>query len=254
MKHETGRWTRRGFMAAGGAAATVLLTRAGARADAEDAATALKLPTADGVYVQAPLPYDPAALEPHIDAATMALHHGKHHAAYVKGLNAALETQPSLRSRPLPALLADLDSVPEAIRTAVRNHGGGHYNHALFWKLMKPGGGGAPTGRLAEAIARDLGGFEAMRKAFSDAAKGQFGSGWAWLVAGAGGKLMIGSTPNQDNPLMAGAGALRGAPVLALDVWEHAYYLKYQNRRVDYIEAWWNVVDWSFAGRLYEAV
>jgi len=199
------------------------------------------------------LTYDVAALEPHIDAKTMTIHHDKHHAAYVTKLNEALEKAPELADKSLESILADLSAVPEAIRTAVRNNGGGHFNHTLFWQIIGPDAGGAPSGELAAAIDAELGGFEAFKEAFSQAAATRFGSGWAWLVVKADGKLAVGSTPNQDNPLMAGVSELTGTPVLGLDVWEHAYYLNYQNRRPDYIAAWWNVVNWSKANELYLA-
>jgi superoxide dismutase, Fe-Mn family len=190
------------------------------------------------------LPYAPEALEPHIDARTMEIHHGKHHQAYVNNLNAAIEKEPSLAGRSLEELLRDLSAVPESVRTAVRNNGGGHWNHAMFWELMAPGAGGEPTGRLAEAITGSFGGFAAFQEQFAAAATGRFGSGWAWLVDDGNGRLSITSTANQDNPLMEGKRA-----ILGLDVWEHAYYLHYQNRRPDYIKAWWNVVSWDAVAR-----
>jgi superoxide dismutase, Fe-Mn family len=193
------------------------------------------------------------ALEPHVDARTMEIHHDKHHAAYVNNLNAALEKHPDLADQPLEAVLADLSAVPEAIRAAVRNNGGGHFNHSLFWQWLAPDAGGAPQGALAAAIDAELGGLDAFKDAFAKAAATRFGSGWAWLVVKADGKLAVGSTPNQDNPLMQGVCDLVGTPVLGLDVWEHAYYLHYQNRRPDYIAAWWNLVNWTKAGELYAA-
>jgi len=199
------------------------------------------------------LTYDESALEPYIDARTMQIHHGKHHAAYVNNLNAALEGTPELAAKSIEALLADLSAVPEALRTAVRNNGGGHFNHTLFWQVIGPDCGGEPTGPLAEAIARELGGFAAFKAAFAKAAATRFGSGWAWLCVHEEGRLTICSTPNQDNPLMKGLVECTGTPILGLDVWEHAYYLKYQNRRPDYITAWWNVVNWKKAGELYSA-
>jgi Fe-Mn family superoxide dismutase len=192
-----------------------------------------------------PLPYDFAALEPHIDAQTMQIHHGKHHQAYVNNLNAALEKHPELQNKSVEDLIRSLSSVPEDIRTAVRNNGGGHANHSMFWKLMAPGAGGAPSGAVADAIKAAFGSFDAFKEQFAKAAVGRFGSGWAWLIDG-GGKLSIESTANQDSPLMEGKKA-----ILGLDVWEHAYYLKYQNRRPDYIGAWWNVVNWAEVARLY---
>jgi superoxide dismutase, Fe-Mn family len=186
------------------------------------------------------LPYAYDALEPHIDKETMTLHHDKHHAAYVANLNAAIEKHPELASRSAEALLRDLSGVPDDIRTVVRNNGGGHVNHTMFWNLMGPGGGGAPTGRIAEAIASTFSDFESFKKAFNEAGTKQFGSGWVWLARNAAGKLEIVSTPNQDNPMSSGS-----APIFGNDVWEHAYYLKYQNRRADYLSAWWNVIRWD---------
>ncbi len=186
-----------------------------------------------------PLPYDAAALEPHIDAQTMQIHHDKHHAAYVNNLNAALEKHPSLQSKSTEDLIKNLSAVPEDIRTAVRNNGGGHVNHTMFWQIMGPGKGGAPTGAIAEAITATFGGFDAFKEQLNKAGVGRFGSGWAWLVE-ANGKLAIESTANQDNPLMEGK-----RPIFGIDVWEHAYYLKYQNRRPDYLAAWWNVINWD---------
>ncbi|MHC4971462.1 MAG: superoxide dismutase [Planctomycetota bacterium] len=186
-----------------------------------------------------PLPYAHDALEPHIDTRTMEIHHGKHHQAYVNNLNKALEAHPELAARPVEDLLADLRSVPDGVRLAVRNNGGGHANHSLFWTSMGPGKGGTPTGVLADAISSTFGSFEAFQERFAAAAASRFGSGWAWLVNN-GGALDVLSTPNQDSPLLEGK-----TPLLGLDVWEHAYYLKYQNRRPDYVTAWWNVVDWD---------
>jgi len=186
------------------------------------------------------LPYDFAALEPHIDAETMKIHHGKHHAAYVNNLNAAVEKHPNLQGKSAEELIKNLSAVPEDIRTAVRNNAGGHVNHTMFWKIMGPGKGGAPTGAVADAIAKAFGSFDTFKEQFTKAGMGRFGSGWAWLVDTGGGKLAIESTPNQDNPMMDGK-----RPILGVDVWEHAYYLKYQNRRPDYLAAWWNVVNWA---------
>ncbi|MGH7669786.1 MAG: superoxide dismutase [Gemmatimonadaceae bacterium] len=185
------------------------------------------------------LPYANNALEPHIDARTMEIHHDKHHGGYVNNLNAAIEKAPALAGKSLDALLKDLKSVPDAVRTAVRNNGGGHWNHSMFWEIMSPKGGGEPTGKLADAINKAFGDFAKFKEQFAAAATGRFGSGWAWVVND-GGKLAIVSTPNQDNPAMDGKHAVMG-----LDVWEHAYYLNYQNRRADYIKAWWNVVNWN---------
>jgi Fe-Mn family superoxide dismutase len=196
------------------------------------------------------LPYAPEALEPHIDATTMGIHHGKHHNAYVTNLNAALEKAPELAGRSIEQLVGDLAGVPEAIRTAVRNNGGGHWNHSLFWETMGAKAGGEPTGALGDAIRAAFGDFGAFRDKFKAAGTGRFGSGWAWLVH-TGGALEITSSPNQDNPIMDGA---RPADVLlGLDVWEHAYYLKYQNRRPDYIDAWWNVVHWGAVAQRFDA-
>ncbi|MFL5482838.1 MAG: superoxide dismutase [Gemmatimonadaceae bacterium] len=186
-----------------------------------------------------PLPYDFAALEPHIDAKTMEIHHGKHHQAYVNNLNAAIEKAPDLASKSLDDLMRNVSTVPESVRTAVRNNGGGHWNHSMFWQIMAPKAGGEPSGNLGNAIRTAFGDFAKFREQFSAAGVGRFGSGWAWLINN-GGKLSITSTPNQDNPLMDGQRAIVG-----IDVWEHAYYLKYQNRRPDYITAWWNVVNWK---------
>jgi superoxide dismutase, Fe-Mn family len=191
------------------------------------------------------LPYANDALEPHIDARTMEIHHTKHHQAYVNNLNAAIEKAPELASKSLDDLMRGINSVPEAVRGAVRNNGGGHWNHSLFWQLMGPGKGGEPSGKLADAIKSAFGDFSKFKEQFAAAGVGRFGSGWAWLVND-GGKLSITSTPNQDNPLMDGKTA-----ILGLDVWEHAYYLKYQNRRPDYIGAWWNVVNWDAVAERY---
>ena len=185
------------------------------------------------------LPYAYDALEPHIDARTMEIHHTKHHQAYVNNLNAAIEKAPELANKSLDDLMRGVNSLPESVRTAVRNNGGGHWNHSLFWQLMGPGKGGEPRGALADAIRQSFGDFNKFKEQFAAAGAGRFGSGWAWLVAD-GGQLSITSTPNQDNVLMDGKTA-----ILGLDVWEHAYYLKYQNRRPEYIAAWWNVVDWD---------
>jgi Fe-Mn family superoxide dismutase len=198
-------------------------------------------------YTLPPLPYPTNALEPHIDAQTMEIHHGKHHNAYVTNLNAALEKAPELAEKSLDDLLRNLNSVPEAVRTAVRNNGGGHWNHSQFWKTMGPNGGGGPTGKLADAINAAFGDFEKFKEAFNAAGAARFGSGWVWLV-NEGGKLAITSTPNQDNPLMDG----KAPPILGNDVWEHAYYLKYQNRRPDYLKAWWNRVNWEEVGRRFK--
>jgi Fe-Mn family superoxide dismutase len=186
------------------------------------------------------LPYGFDALEPHIDTATMQIHHGKHHQAYVNNLNAAIEKAPELANKSLDDLLRGLNDVPEAVRTAVRNNGGGHWNHSMFWKWMAPNAGGEPGGNIGKAIKDSFGGFDKFKEQWSAAGAGRFGSGWVWLMND-GGKLSITSSPNQDNPLMEG----KSAPILGLDVWEHAYYLRYQNKRPDYITAWWNVVNWD---------
>jgi Fe-Mn family superoxide dismutase len=199
------------------------------------------------------LPYPTNALEPHIDTKTMEIHHGKHHQAYVTNLNKALESAPELASLPVNELIADLSKVPDAIRGPVRNNGGGHSNHTFFWSIMSPSGGGEPTGKLAEAIAAKFGSFDEFKAKFEAAGVGRFGSGWAWLLV-TGGGLEIGSTANQDTPLMGKAVAgVEGTPILGVDVWEHAYYLNYQNRRPDYLKAFWNVVDWKKVGELYDA-
>lgn len=192
------------------------------------------------------LDYALDALEPHIDGATMGIHHGKHHAAYINNLNKALADHPQLQSVPLEKMISDLNGVPESIRTTVRNNGGGHLNHSLFWKMMSPGGGQQDKGKVGAAINSTFGDFEKFQAAFAAAAMGQFGSGWAWLVASKG-KLEIMGTPNQDNPISSGK-----TPLLGIDVWEHAYYLKYQNLRANYVTAWWNVVNWKFVNELFQ--
>jgi len=194
-----------------------------------------------------PYPYD--HLEPYIDKQTMEIHHGKHHNAYVTNLNKALEKAPAdIAALPVEKLITQLDKVPEEIRGAVRNNGGGHYNHSLFWRVMNKGKGGTPTGAVGAAITAELGGFDKFKEAFTQAAMTRFGSGWAWLSVDKAGKLVVSSSPNQDSPMMDGS-----TPILGLDVWEHAYYLKYQNRRPDYIAAWWNVVDWDAVNERYAA-
>ena len=210
-----------------------------------DAQSAAAVPSASGPFQLPPLGYAFDALEPHIDAQTMQIHHDKHHAAYVTNLNNALREAPDLGSKSIEDLLKSLDGVPERIRSAVRNNGGGHYNHSLFWQMMKKGGGGGPKGELARAIESKFGSLSAFKDEFSAAATRVFGSGWAWLSL-AGRDLRIESAPNQDTPLSQGR-----QPLLGLDVWEHAYYLKYQNRRADYIAAWHNVVDWDFVSDRY---
>jgi Fe-Mn family superoxide dismutase len=220
-----------GLAAVAGAA---LAPRVGAQTPPKSAAPAFELP---------PLPYPYDALEPHIDAETMRLHHGKHHATYVSKLNEAVAAEPSLAAKSVESLLADLAALPEAVRTAVRNHGGGHSNHTLFWRSMAPAKGAKPAppakGELATAIANAFGSHESLVEQFTKSAGALFGSGWVWLVAGTDGKLALESTPNQDSPLSEGR-----LPLVGLDLWEHAYYLKYQNRRAEYVQAWWQVVDW----------
>lgn len=193
------------------------------------------------------LPYAYDALEPHIDERTMTIHHTRHHGGYVTKVNKALEKYPEWASKSIEELVTSLDQVPEDIRTAVRNNGGGHANHSFFWQIMRPGGGGAPSGSLAPAINSTFGSFDSFKEQFNTAAANRFGSGWAWLTVNESNTLVIISTPNQNSPLSQGL-----IPILGLDVWEHAYYLNYQNRRADYIEAWWNVVDWEKVNNLYE--
>ena len=193
------------------------------------------------------LPYAYDALEPHIDARTMEIHHTKHHQAYVTNLNGAVDKHPELGSKSVEDLLRGIDSVPEDVRTVVRNHGGGHANHSLFWQVMGPHAGGTPSGELGDALQRDFGSFEAFKEKLTNAAANQFGSGWGWLVA-SGGKLEVVAKPNQDSPLMEGK-----TPILGVDVWEHAYYLKYQNRRPDYLAAWWNTINWQAVAQRYSA-
>ena len=202
-------------------------------------------------YTLPALPYAFDALEPHIDTQTMEIHHTRHHQTYVNNLNAALKDT-GLDDKPVEALVSAVDSLPEAVRTAVRNNAGGHYNHSLFWTVMSPTGGGVPQGALARAIDSDLGGFDAFMDAFTKAALTRFGSGWAWLSVTAAGKLVVESSANQDSPLTQGVGS-GNTPILGLDVWEHAYYLKYQNRRPEYIVAFYNVVDWAEVARRYAA-
>lgn len=227
------------------------LFRAGAGVAAMAAADRLLVSStvaaqAAGGYALPKLPYAFDALMPHIDAQTMQIHHDKHHAAYVDNLNKALADQPALRAKDPIKLLREINDVPAAIRQAVINHGGGHVNHSLFWQMMAPNAGGAPTGEVAQAIDTAFGSVDKFRAAFTDAAMKRFGSGWAWLVVGQGGKLEVVSSANQDSPFMSGQ-----SPILGLDVWEHAYYLKYQNRRADYVQAWWNVVNWKYVAELH---
>lgn len=233
---------RRSFIHAGGAAlAGSVLTATQAQA----AALALELPK---------LPYAPEALEPHIDAVTMGIHHGKHHAAYIKNLGDALKTAGLSKTDALE-LITDIKSLPEGAQNAIRNNGGGHVNHTWFWNWMAPAGGPGPDGKLAAALQSTFESLDNFKKLFAEAGTKRFGSGWAWLIVKSGGKLAITSTPNQDNPLMKGIvpDTDLGTPILGLDVWEHAYYLKYQNKRPDYIAAWWNVVNWPEAARQFAA-
>ncbi len=232
--------TRRELLSTvGGAAlAAVAVPRSG---------TVVHAQAASGPYTLPALPYPAAALEPHIDAQTMTIHHERHHQAYITGLNTALAGAPAVAGKPLEELLRNLAAVPENIRTPVRNHGGGHFNHVQFWTLMAPGGGGAPTGAAAAAITGAFGSVETFRQQFNQAAGARFGSGWAWL-SDENGKLVVHSTANQDTPLAEGR-----RPIFGLDVWEHAYYLKYQNRRADYVAAFWNVINWTEVNRRLSA-
>ena len=197
------------------------------------------------------LNYSAEALEPHIDARTMEIHHGKHHQTYIDKLNAALSGHNELNNKAIEDLISDLSAIPESIRSAVRNNGGGHFNHTFFWKCISPSGGGLPSGPLADAISSSFGNLDALKDQFAQAALTRFGSGWAWLIKKDDGSLSVTSTPNQDNPLMDGIADDCGTPILGLDVWEHAYYLNYQNRRPDYVNAFWNVVDWDQANSLF---
>jgi len=216
---------------------------------AEPLAINLEHPFNPTAYELPPLPYPFAALEPHIDAKTMEIHHDKHHQAYITNANNALKDYPDLAAKPVEELIANLNAVPESIRTAVRNNAGGHANHSFFWKIMGPNAGGEPKGKLADAIKSTFGGLDQFKEKFQAAGAGRFGSGWAWLVLNKQGNLEITSTPNQDSPIMDGL-----KPVLGVDVWEHAYYLKYQNRRPDYLKAWWNVVNWPAVTQHYETL
>ena len=198
-----------------------------------------------------PLPFGYDALEPTIDKETMTLHHDKHHAAYVNNLNTAVEGT-NFANMSIDELVRNINMVPDDKRMAVRNNGGGHYNHSMFWQIMKPGGGGAPTGEIAQAINDAFGSFDALKDAFNKAGAGRFGSGWAWVIVGSDGKLAVTSTPNQDNPLMSGIVETTGYPVFGNDVWEHAYYLKYNNRRPDYLAAWWDVINWDEVNKRYK--
>ncbi|HVE15723.1 MAG TPA: superoxide dismutase [Chthoniobacterales bacterium] len=210
------------------------------------------MPKAEGVFTIAPLPYGYDALAPSIDEETMHLHHDKHYAAYAKKLNDALAQAPELKSKSIEELLANTSSLPKAVRKAIRNNGGGYYNHSLFWRWMTPNGAGKPDGDLAAAIDASFGSFDAFKTEFSKEAGDIFGSGWAWLILNHDGKLEITTTPNQDSPIMDVA-ETKGKPILGLDVWEHAYYLKYKNVRADYIKSWWQLVNWKTASELYAA-
>lgn len=234
---------RRTFLRAAGAATLLTATTAGSfgRAYAAD-------PAPTGPFTLPPLPYEPAALEPHIDATTMGLHHDKHHATYVTNLNKALADHGELAKLPLEQLIAKLDEIPDTVRTAIRNNGGGHANHSMFWQIMGAPGGPAPEGELKAAIDADLGGLEKLQSDFNTAGTKVFGSGWVFVTAEKDGKLALVSKPNQDTPIMEGKRVLIGN-----DVWEHAYYLKYQNKRADYLKAWWNVVNWKAVGERYAA-
>jgi len=249
--------SRRGFfgsLAAAGAGAALVtgsgLIRGGgtaARAAQETPVAGVAGATPDtgtGPFMLVPLPYDNAALEPHIEARTMRIHHNRHHATYVKNLNAAVQDAPDLAAMSPEDLIRNLGAVPEDTRGVIRNNAGGHVNHTMFWEIMGPDGG-APAGDLLAAIDADLGGVAPMTEAVTKAGLGRFGSGWAWVVVGADGKLAVTSTPNQDNPLMSDLVDVPGAPILGVDVWEHAYYLQYQNKRADYLAAWFNVVNWA---------
>ncbi len=229
------------------AASLIFTAGAGENAPANSAPPAASPPAAAIVYTLPDLPYAPEALEPYIDAETMRIHHGKHHAAYVKNLNESLAKHPETAARPLDDLLADLESVPADIRDAVRNNGGGHLNHSLFWKLLSPKAAAAPSGALAQAVERDFGGLEPLKARLTEVAMKRFGSGWSWLTVDSKGSLRVESTPNQDTPVSEG-----WTPILGIDVWEHAYYLKYQNRRADYVAALFRVLDWSQVSRLYD--
>ena len=237
-----------GLVTAGAGAALLTLPNLDGRAATGPTQQQATPDTGSGPFTLAPLPYDYAALEPHIDTQTMQIHHDKHHATYVKNLNAAVDGLADLQAMSPDELIQRLDLVPEEKRTAIRNNAGGHVNHTMFWEIMGPGGGGEPTGAFAEAMTASFGDLAAMQDAVNKAGLGRFGSGWAWVVLGADGTLAVSSTPNQDNPLMEG----NGTPILGVDVWEHAYYLKYQNKRADYLAAWWNVVNWDEVGRRFE--
>lgn len=238
---------RRNFLFLLGASAGAYALDASHSSNLLGNALAAQTPKPTGAFELPPLPYGFNALEPHIDAQTMRIHHDRHHATYVKNLNAAIEKHPELKGRTAEQLLQNLNSVPEDIRTTVRNNGGGHVNHSMFWRIMSPQGGGQPTGEIASVIKQNFGSFAAFQQQFNQAGEKRFGSGWAWLIRTQEGKYQITSTQNQDSPLMEG-----NYPVMGNDVWEHAYYLKYQNRRAEYLKAWWNVVNWNEVNRRLE--
>jgi Fe-Mn family superoxide dismutase len=251
---QTPDYSRRRFLALGTAAIAVSALGAAGRLRAAEPVAGLAdaMPKAEGVFTIAPLPYGYDALAPSIDEETMHLHHDKHYAAYAKKLNDALAQAPELKSKSIEQLLANTSSLPKAVRKAIRNNGGGYYNHSLFWRWMTPNGAGKPDGDLAAAIDASFGSFDAFKTEFSKEAGDIFGSGWAWLILNHDGKLEITTTPNQDSPIMDVA-ETKGKPILGLDVWEHAYYLKYKNVRADYIKSWWQLVNWKTASELYAA-
>lgn len=252
MSHPISSGTsRRRFLTLGAAAFAVGALPGGRSIFAADSPAAPTKPDTGGTFVVSPLPYAYDALQPSIDEETMKLHHDKHYAAYTKNLNAALEEAPELKSKTIEELLADTKSLPGPVRRAIRNNGGGFYNHGLFWLMMTPDSTGKPDGELAAAIDKKFGSFEAFKEQFSKEAGGIFGSGWAWLIVTPDGELAITTTPNQDSPIMDVA-EVKGKPVLGLDVWEHAYYLKYRNVRADYIKGWWDIVNWKTASDLYD--
>lgn len=243
----TTSFSRRSLLIASATAGTSVMSLSLRASSLAQQSTPTAPPASDGPFTLPELSYAYEALEPHIDTLTMQIHHDKHHAAYVNNLNAALTDHTDLHGMSIEELVAGLDTLPEEIQTAVRNNGGGHFNHSMFWELMSPTPT-SPSGDLATAIDRDLGGLEGLQVAVNEAGVKRFGSGWSWLVSN-GGTLSVSSTPNQDNPLMDGS----GTPILGVDVWEHAYYLKYQNKRADYLAAWWNVVDWDAVSARYDA-
>ncbi|NJM18256.1 MAG: superoxide dismutase [Richelia sp. RM2_1_2] len=237
---------RRHFLYLLGVGVSTFALETSALADEKSSTSTIAQNGSDAVKLP-PLAYDYKALEPYIDARTMEFHHDKHHAAYVKNLNAALNKHPELKQKNVEELLVNLNSVPVDIRNTVRNNGGGHVNHSMFWKIMKPNGGGEPNGAIATAIKKDFGSFSNFQNQFNEAGAKRFGSGWAWLVRNKNGKLEVMSTANQDSPLMIGK-----YPIMGNDVWEHAYYLNYQNRRNDYLEAWWNTINWDEVNQRFE--